>query len=285
MPWTRRSPSSPVGRLRRIDPPLLSILRIGVYELVYSPATPVYSIVNEAVSNVENAGGKKQTGFVNAVLRQIERHITDRQIDLAQVNPRRTLVQTPQSGCQFDTDLLPDPATSLQVYLSLCFSLPPWLVGEWLEQFGPEQTRQICLACNRRPSLYIRVNPLRTTAEDLLARLEQAGIQAEIVPSTVGWAVPTTSAGYERQMVGTAHPAIPDASPMTSMIKIASPHAVTQLPGFAEGLFTVQDPSAAQAVRILDPQPGWSILDLCSAPGTKTTHLAEATRDSVHPRD
>jgi 16S rRNA (cytosine967-C5)-methyltransferase len=65
------------------------------------------------------------------------------------------------------------------------------------------------------------------------------------------------------------------------MIRIAGPHAVTQLPGFAEGLFTIQDLSAAQAVRILDPQPGWSILDLCSAPGTKTTQLAEATRDSA----
>ena len=65
------------------------------------------------------------------------------------------------------------------------------------------------------------------------------------------------------------------------MIRITGPHAVTQLPGFAEGLFTVQDLSASQAVRILDPQPGWSILDLCSAPGTKTTQLAEATRDSA----
>jgi len=238
----------------RIDPPLLSILRIGVYELVYSPATPVYSIVNEAVSNVENAGGKKQTGFVNAVLRQIERHITDRQIDLAQADPRRTLVQTPQSGCQFDTDLLPDPTTSLQAYLSACFSLPSWLVGEWLEQFGSDQTRQVCLACNRRPSLYIRANPLRTTARDLLARFEQAGVHAEL-------AIPGGIA--------------PD------MIRIVGPHAVTQLPGFAEGLFTVQDLSAAQAVRILAPQPGWSILDLCSAPGTKTTQLAEATRDSA----
>ncbi len=66
------------------------------------------------------------------------------------------------------------------------------------------------------------------------------------------------------------------------MIRIAGPHAVTQLPGFSEGLFTIQDLSASQAVRILDPQPGWSILDLCSAPGTKTTQLAEATRDSAH---
>jgi 16S rRNA C967 or C1407 C5-methylase (RsmB/RsmF family) len=71
-------------------------------------------------------------------------------------------------------------------------------------------------------------------------------------------------------MVGTAHPTTADSAPPTRLIKIAGPHAVTQLPGFAEGLFTVQDPSAAQAVRILDPQPGWSILDLCSAPGTKT---------------
>jgi 16S rRNA (cytosine967-C5)-methyltransferase len=238
----------------RIDPPLLSILRIGVYELVYSPATPVYSIVNEAVRNVENTGGKKQTGFVNAVLRQIERHITDRQVDPAQADPRRTLVQTAQSGCQFDTDLLPDPATALQVYLSTCFSLPSWLVGEWLEQFGPDQTHRICLACNRKPSLYIRVNPLRTTAKDLLARLDQAHVQAELA-------------------------APGDITP--DMIRIVGPHAVTQLPGFAEGLFTVQDLSAAQAVRILDPQPGWSILDLCSAPGTKTTQLAEATRDSA----
>jgi 16S rRNA (cytosine967-C5)-methyltransferase len=237
--------------IARIAPPLLSILRIGVYELIYSPATPVYSIVNEAVSNVENAGGKRQTGFVNAVLRQITRHITDRQIDLAQTNPRQTLVQTPQMGCRFDTDFLPDPATSLPEYLSMCFSLPAWLVGEWLERFGPEQARAICFACNRRPSLYIRVNPLRTTAQDLLARFEQAGIRGQPVPPG-------------------------------DMIRMTGPHAVTHLPGFAEGLFTVQDLSASQAVRILDPQPGWSILDLCAAPGTKTTQLAEATRDAAH---
>jgi 16S rRNA (cytosine967-C5)-methyltransferase len=234
----------------RIAPPLLSILWIGVYELAHSPATPVYSIVNEAVRNVENAAGKKQTGFVNAVLRQIVRHIADRQIELARANPRRTLIQSPQSGCQFDTDFLPDPATSLPDYLSTCFSLPLWLVGEWLDQFGLQQTRSICLACNRRPSLYVRVNSLRTTPSALVTMFEQAGIQVEMAPDS-------------------------------GMIKVAGPHAVTKLPGFAEGLFTIQDLSASQAVRVLDPQPGWSILDLCSAPGTKTTQLAEAARDSA----
>ncbi len=65
------------------------------------------------------------------------------------------------------------------------------------------------------------------------------------------------------------------------MIRITGPHAVTQLPGFSEGLFSVQDLSASMAVRTLSPQPGWSILDLCSAPGSKTTQIAELSRDAA----
>jgi 16S rRNA (cytosine967-C5)-methyltransferase len=270
--------------IARITPALLDIIRIAVYELAYSQATPVYSIVNEAVNNAGPVGGKKQTGFINAVLRQIVRHITDRQMELAKADPRRTLIESPQAGCQFDTDFLPDPGTSLQVYLSTCFSLPPWLVGEWLEQFGSQQTRAICLACNRRPSLYIRVNPLRTTLPDLLARFEQAGIRAEL--AAPGGIVKAEGLGDGFRVAGIL-PALRgrdalDTAMDTGMVKIVGPHAVTQLPGFAEGLFTVQDLSASQAVQVLDPQPGWSILDLCSAPGTKTTQLAEATGDSAH---
>jgi 16S rRNA (cytosine967-C5)-methyltransferase len=236
----------------RIAPPLLSIIRVGIYELVYSPATPVYSIVNEAVNNAHKAGGKKQTGFVNAVLREVVRHIVNREAPLAASNPRRTLVRELDAGCEFDTDFLPDPADSLAEHLSTCFSLPLWLVRDWLDAFGPDQTRQICLASNRRPSLYVRINPLRTTARDLLTRFEQAGIKAEQVP---------------------------DVTP--DMLRVTSPHLVTELPGFSEGLFTVQDLSASQAVKLLQPQPGWTVLDLCSAPGTKTTQIAELTRDSA----
>ena len=249
----------------RITPALLSVLRVAAYELAYTPATPVYSIVDEAVSSAGQGGGQKQTGFVNAVLRQIVRHMTDRQISLSQAAPRRTLIQTPQTGCQFDTDFLPDPETSLPEYLSTCFSLPRWLVGEWLDQFGPEPARAVCLACNRRPSLYVRANPLRTTAAALLQRFEEAEVRAEPVPP---------SGIIKAEGLGDGF-AVPD------MIRITGPHAVTQLPGFAEGLFTIQDLSASHAVRLLDPQPDWSILDLCSAPGTKTTQLAEATRDAA----
>lgn len=290
----------------RIALPLLSIIRVGIYELAYSPATPVYSIVNEAVNNARKAGGQKQTGFVNAVLREVVRHIVNREAPPATPNPRRTLIRESDAGCEFDTDFLPDPAASLAEYLSICFSLPQWLVRDWLGTFGPEQTRQICLGSNRKPSLYIRVNPMRTTAQDLLTRFERAGIQAEPVP--VGWAVPTDSSeeyltaedakvrrgneegpistneplrlsaveqANQQAMVGRAHPISP------AMLRITGPHSVTELPGFAEGLFTVQDLSASEAIRALQPQARWTILDLCSAPGTKTTQIAEMTQDSA----
>ena len=236
---------------KRIPSEVLNIIRIGVYELVYSPETPDYSIVNEAVENAKSLTGKKQTGFVNAALRQIVRHITNRQTPLSQAKGKKTLPQTPTTGCEFDMDILPDTKTLPADYLSTVFSLPKWLVEDWLDEYGTEATRQICFASNRKPSIYIRTNTLKTTSQKLAGKLLAASIDIEVVPDV-------------------------------EMIKIKSPKAVTQLPGFDEGEFVVQDISAAQAVRLLGPLPDWKILDLCAAPGAKTTQLAEATGDKAH---
>jgi 16S rRNA (cytosine(967)-C(5))-methyltransferase len=311
----------------RIDAKLLSILRIAVYEIAYHPATPVYSIVDEAVNSVGKSGGKRQSGFVNAVLRQIVRHVANRQADLAQASPSCTLVQTPQAGCEFDAAFLPDPSKDAVTHLSLRFSLPSWLVAEWMKEFGPERTLDICMACNRRPSLYVRVNPLRTTHEDLLAKFQETEVQAESVRSDAERRYrtadimpvnlpedhgPCPGGSGKRQFADGSfpiesepsvssedsayrcHPDRAIVSPVSSrapneqkttaasaMIRISGPHAVTQLPGFSEGLFSVQDLSASQAVQILAPQPGWSILDLCSAPGSKTTQIAELSQDAA----
>jgi 16S rRNA (cytosine967-C5)-methyltransferase len=237
--------------VQRIAPALLAAIRIGVYELAYSPDTPVYSIVNEAVNTAKSTGGAKQSGFVNAVLRQTGRHILSRQAQLDRCPPSRTLIQSAGAGCEFDTDILPDPAVSGAAYLSACFSLPQWLVSDWIGDFGFAQARSICIASNRRPSVYLRVNPLRTTAANLMDRLTSEGVKAELA----------LIEGCQ-------------------IIKVSSPRSVAELPGFAEGWFTIQDVSASSAVRLLDPQAGWTILDLCAAPGTKTTQLAEATRDT-----
>ncbi len=247
--------------IERIPGKLLNIIRIGTYELIYSPATGQHSIVNEAVENTKDIAPEKQVGFVNAVLRQITRHITNRQIELSQTNPKRTLYQTPAIGCEFDIDFLPDPESSPADYLSIVFSLPKWLVTDWLGEFDAELTRQICFASNRRPSIYIRPNSLKTTTQDLAKKFWQADIDFEIVDT-------------KNRASSIEHRA-------SSIIRIRSPRMVTQLPGFAEGLFTVQDITASQVVRILKPQPDWTILDLCAAPGVKTTQLAEVTGDSA----
>ena len=235
--------------IARINRKLLSILRVAACELIYNPQTPEYSIVNEAVELAKRGAGKKQTAFVNAVLRQITRGIKDRQATLADADPKKILPQSVSHGCLFDTDLLPDPQTESAEYLSIAFSLPPWLVTQWLEDFGVDQARQICFASNRKPSLYIRPNPLKITPKDLLEKFLAADIDAAIVEE--------------------------------SMLTIKSPKAVTSLPGFTDGLFTIQDIAASKAVKLLAPEPAWKILDLCSAPGTKTTQLAELTGDSA----
>ncbi len=249
--------------VERIQGRLLNIIRVGVYELLYSPATEAYAIVNEAAESTKAVAGNKQTGFVNAVLRQVIRHISNRQVPLLQANAERTAPQTPSSGCEFDAGFLPDRETCPAEYLSVAFSLPSWLVAGWLDEFGEEPTRRICFASNRRPSIYIRPNRLRTTTSALAEKLGQAGIDSETSAddSMIRLASPRVGAG-------------PRACP-------GQPHGVAPTPGFAEGEFTVQDITASRAVNLLAPQPGWTMLDLCAAPGTKTTQLAEATGDSA----
>ena len=241
--------------VERIQSRLLNVIRIASFELIYNPQTPEYSIVNEAVNTAKAIAGKKQTAFVNAVLRQITRQIKNRRVLLSQAESKRTLPQNLSTGCQFDMDILPDPEGSPADYLRLVFSLPKWLVTDWLGGFSEEQVRQICFASNRRPSIYIRPNTLKTTAEEIAENFRGADIDFDIIPI--------------------------DTPRASAMIKLKSPRAVTELPGFKEGLFTVQDITASLPVLLLNPRPGWEILDLCAAPGTKTTQLAELTEDSA----
>ena len=267
--------------VERIQGRLLNIIRVGVYELAWCPSTEAYAVVNEAAESAKAVAGQKQTGFVNAVLRQVIRHIGNRQVPLLQADVRRTLPRTPSTGCQFDADFLPDRETSPAEYLSVAFSLPQWLVSDWLAEFGQEFARQICFASNRRPSIYIRPNKLRTTTAALAEKLRQAGIELEIVPN-----VTPAKAGVQKSSNKNSAEAVDSCFHRNNnlddlMIRIRNPREVTQLPGFAQGEFTVQDITASHAVRMLNPQAGWTILDLCAAPGTKTTQLAELTGDSA----
>jgi 16S rRNA (cytosine967-C5)-methyltransferase len=230
--------------LKKIPKKLLNILRIGVYELVFAPETADYAIVNEAVNMAGDIVGKKQAGFVNAVLRNTSRSIADRTISLTDADTLKTLPQSPQAGCQFSIEILPDPKINPADHLSKAFSLPEWLIADWLSDFGFERARQICFASNRPPSIFLRPNTLKISAKALAERLSAEEIECEL-----------------------------DLTSTT--LKLKSHTSVTELPGFDEGLFAVQDPTSAKAIEILAPKSGWTIIDLCAAPGGKTVQMAQ----------
>ncbi len=236
--------------VKRIQNKLLNIIRIGCYEIIYTPSTGEHSIVNEAAQNAKAIASPRQVGFVNALLRQIIRNVKNRQTPLPQANLIRTLPQNIDTGCEFDSDFLPDGTKNIAEYLSTVFSLPLWLVTDWLNEFGNDRARQICFGCNRRPGFYIRPNTLKTTLQDLVAKFQEEDIEVETIENE-------------------------------PILRIKSPSVVSQLPGFNEGQFVVQDLTASLPVRLLNPKQSWKILDMCAAPGGKTTQLAEVTNDSA----
>jgi len=131
----------------------------------------------------------------------------------------------------------------------LAASHPTWLCARWEKQFGSEPLRRLLEWNNTPPATYARVNTLRGNPEQLREQWARENVSASLVPAE--WA--GQSLVYE----------------LESFPPLAS------LPSFREGRFYVQDPSTLLAVALLDPQPGESILDLCSAPGGKTTLIAE----------
>jgi len=129
-------------------------------------------------------------------------------------------------------------------------SHPAWLLSA-LRAAYPERWEAIAIANNERPPMTLRVNRARVARDVFLARLEAQGIRAR--------ATPLAATGIE----------------------LAVPMPVEEVPGFAEGLVSVQDEGAQLAAPLLDVQPGQRVLDLCAAPGGKTAHLLESAHAST----
>ncbi len=126
---------------------------------------------------------------------------------------------------------------------------PRWLLKA-LREAWPAEAERIVAANNEQPPLVLRVNLARATRAAALAHLSAAGINAE------------SCAG--------------EAS-----IALAQALDVNALPGFNEGLLSVQDAGAQRAAGLLDAQPGERVLDACAAPGGKTGHILEHARGEL----
>lgn len=130
-------------------------------------------------------------------------------------------------------------------HLALLHSHPEWLVKRWLEQFGRSETEALCLANNQVPPLTLRVNTLKATSNMVKERLEAAGLEVE-------------SGHY-----------------LAEALTVKKGGAPQDLPGYRDGWFTVQDESSMLVAHVLAPEPEEMVVDMASAPGGKTTHLAE----------
>ena len=233
--------------VNRISEKILNCLRIAVYELIFS-SQPDYAVVSEAVNLANKTGSKKSAGFVNAVMRKICASIKNKSADLKNADPRKILPLTPKLGCEFDIDILPDPAQQPAEYFSNAFSLPLWLIEQWLVQFGNKKTTDICFASNRRPGIYARANKLKLTPKELFEILKGQDVDCDYVEK------------YK-------------------MVRLKKIGNISELKAFKEGLFTIQDITSSSVVPLLNPQSGWKIFDICAAPGTKTTQIAELIGD------
>ena len=146
----------------------------------------------------------------------------------------------------------PDRNHDLPQSLAVQFSCPSWLVDRWLIRFGLEETISLCQNTLLTPPLTIRTNTLRITRDQLMTTLLQEGY--DISPTTI--------------------------SPVGIILRKAGP--ITDLPGFEEGWFYVEDEGGQLIADIVNPEAGEYVLDTCAAPGGKATHMAALMQDQGH---
>ena len=202
-------------RLKKIEPKVLNILRMGVYQILFMDKVPSHAAVSESVTLAKKHSFGRTPGFVNAVLRSLLR-----------------------TGAPDLSELLSDKIK----YLSVKHSYPEPLVKFFIDTFG-ERAEKMLSAGNETPPLCIRVNTLKTTKKKLIEKLEEAEISAKQTPYCDSGLYLFNASEKKRAEFN--------------------------------GLFCVQDQSSQLSALALDPQKNDVVLDLCSAPGGKTTHLAE----------
>ncbi len=205
-------------RWDKIEPKVRTILRLGAYQILFLDRIPDSAACNESVELAKFHTHKGTSGFVNGILRNLARR----------------------------KDALPYPEKGSDEYLSVRYACPLWLCRFWREQYGESVCEALLEAVNRNPRITLRVNTLRITREELMARLHALGIACEPTP----------------------------LSPYGILLDEFTP--VSEITPLAEGLCFVQDEASQLCAMALGAKAGERILDTCSCPGGKSFGIAMA---------
>ena len=212
-------------KVNKMKPVIRTILRSSVYQMKYMDSVPDSAICNEAVKLAGKRGFVNLKGFVNGVLRNISRN-------LEKVN-------------------YPDEKDKA-AYISVKYSLPEWLVKQWLKAYDEETVKRIGSAFLEEKPLTVRFNEHKVQKSDLIAILQKEGVTVKEVPE-----VPCALylSGYDH---------------------------LSALPSFCAGLYQVQDLSSMQVALWSEVKEEDQVLDVCAAPGGKAIHIAELLNETGH---
>ena len=143
----------------------------------------------------------------------------------------------------------PDKAKDPVQYLMVQYSFPQWMVERFIRQYGLEDAERLCDWYNQPAAMWIRTNTLKTTRAELKQILEKEGLT------------------------------VSESRHTPEGLKIENAVNLHKLKSFQQGLFTVQDESSMLVALAAEPAPGQRVLDVCSAPGGKTTHMAQLMKN------
>ena len=209
---------------KKQPPKLRWLLHVGLYQLLKMDKIPYSAAISTSVEVAKKTDLIGLSGVVNAVLRNASQKLENN-----------------------DSPNIPNNELDRISYLE---SLPSWLVKEIIDWFGVGEASNIAASFNKRPTIDLRINPLKAKVDEILLALKKENIEAsEIKDLKNGIELKTKS------------------------------RSIKNLPGYEEGKWIIQDRSSQWVATLLDPQKGDKILDACAAPGSKTTHLAEMIED------
>ena len=214
-----------------------NILRLGAFQLLHLDGIPAHAAIFETVQLAtshrrKSSGGQKTAGFINAVLRSIQREGTSVAYPPLDTNPIE--------------------------HIAFSLSYPTWLVKRWLQTRGVSWTLAFCRASNQTARLAFRVNTLLTQREAACQFLEMKGL-----PASVSKIAPDGIVLENRTLTNF------DAAGELTLKDILNRKDIY-----------VQDESAMLVAHLLSPENAGFIVDLCAAPGGKTTHLAHLMRNT-----
>jgi len=214
-----------------MKPLIRNLLRMSVYQLRYMDSVPDSAVVNEAVKLAQRKGFYNLKGFVNGVLRAAARGM--------------------------DTVKWPDPHDDPERYLSVTYSIPPWILRQWFEQFDFDTIEKICRSFHETTGTFVRCDLSKASKEEIRASLEDQDITVR------------------------DHPYLDYA------LEISGYNYLNAVEAFRKGWIMVQDISSMLVAEIAAPNWGERCIDVCAAPGGKALHVASKLMGSgyVEARD